>query len=82
MYLARPKKVVLRATHPQHEDIYACSISHLFEELKNRNVDTNYWRLQTKLNPKSRRLKKEINEEINLGGWNIQRLNSTISSRR
>ena len=84
MYLSRPKKVVLRATKPGCDPLHACSLLHLQELLAENDVLCSYWRITTSLNYKARRLKggKRKYENDSIDGWEIERLNSTISKRR
>ena len=83
MFIYRPKKVVLRADKEGCPSIYACSVGHLYDELRNVGVDCTKWKLATTLNQKARRLKSETLECCDMiDGWCIHRTNSTISSRR
>ena len=84
MFVSRPKKVVLRACKAENDPIFACSLAHLHELLSERGADCTHWRVATALNDGARRLKggKRKYESDSIDGWEIERLNSTISKRR
>lgn len=81
----RPKRAALAAHHPQHGTIYASSVDHLRERLRlEYEVECTRWRITAMLNANCRRHKggKLKNDPHQVSEWRIERLNSTISSRR
>lgn len=81
----RPKKVVMSAHHPEKGTIFASSVDHMREQLlQEHGIECTRWRITALLNEHCRRHKggKLKNDPKSIDDWSIQRLNSTIATRR